>query len=525
MNFVAREPIGIAQKALHEAYSIEERRKADLVDYALLDTMHETKHLRYGKANKPRELEPNMFQMLTGGYVVPEEEFCMNNKYKVDTSQMTEEELKLYNEALMRKEIAKGKWMTETRDNFRKFTDEPNENTYYIGHQLALPKKLANIYEGHYKTSYKRDFGEVETEDETEKRTEEDQEAQEVEGKKRKAKSAVRSGSRQRSGSRSGSRSKGDRSSDKIRERKKTPKKKRKKDIKKWIYERNKAKYGKPMIDKSTLTKEEREELERIEREISLSRWKADTHTRSLHGKPIWHAYGNKNTNPTVGGVVYGQYLLTHNIHPHSGDNCPTYQQVYTSAHNHAFDNGKPILEPTKELTKPEEIPEGVLEEMKGRNPIMPGEPSRHLKRDIEQLDLMREVCFASKHSETDVSEIASNQPRSINRIPRKQPAVKKQERPVPPKVVKKAAKTQPQKPLKSSLKQKTLKASQKPANAEYSAAQPIQFNAKDTAVKDVGTKKSLGMQRTMASTQKQPLLDQTNKAAKMEFSEGEPSV
>ena len=42
-------------------------------------------------------------------------------------------------------------------------------------------------------------------------------------------------------------------------------------------------------------------------------------------GKPAFHAYGNANTNPTNGGLSYGQYMKTHNINPHSGDNNPEY--------------------------------------------------------------------------------------------------------------------------------------------------------------------------------------------------------
>lgn len=161
MNFVSREQIGLGQKALHEVYSKEEAPKCDLVDYALLDIMHETKDIRYGKAYKKRELEPSMYQILTGGYVKPQEEAEYNNQQEqLNFEDLSEEELREYQEALMRKEIAKSKWMTETRDHFRKFTDDPAENVYYIGNQMSAPKRLANTYEGHYKTTYRRDFGE-----------------------------------------------------------------------------------------------------------------------------------------------------------------------------------------------------------------------------------------------------------------------------------------------------------------------------------------------------------------------------
>lgn len=140
------------------------------------------------------------------------------------------------------------------------------------------------------------------------------------------------------------------------------------------------------------MSKEERLELEKMEKEISISRWKPDTHTRSLYGKPIFHAYGKGNTHPTVGGVVYGQYMLSHNIHPESGDNVPQYHQVYDSAHSKAFENGKTILHPTRELPRTPRMADADLKELKGRNPVMPFKPASHLKRNVQKLDLLKEV-------------------------------------------------------------------------------------------------------------------------------------
>lgn len=182
------------------------------------------------------------------------------------------------------------------------------------------------------------------------------------------------------------------------------------KDFKKWIFLRNKAKYGVDPVDKSQLTKKERDELKKLEGQISVSRWKPDTHLRSLHGKPIFHPYGKGNTDPTVGGVVYGDYLLSHNIHPHSGDNRPKYQQVYTSAHNKAFVNGKPTLEPTRQEAEPPKLTKEELEELKSRNPIMPDKPMRDYNREVKKLDLMKEVWFASKHDTPATSEFVTSQ-------------------------------------------------------------------------------------------------------------------
>lgn len=62
------------------------------------------------------------------------------------------------------------------------------------------------------------------------------------------------------------------------------------------------------------------------------SRWLPDSALTTYFGKPAFHAYGNGNTDPTYGGSVYGQYLLTHNINPHAGGNQPEFNQVHGRA-------------------------------------------------------------------------------------------------------------------------------------------------------------------------------------------------
>jgi hypothetical protein len=62
------------------------------------------------------------------------------------------------------------------------------------------------------------------------------------------------------------------------------------------------------------------------------SRWLPDSAITTYFGKPAFHPYGNKNTNPTVGGTIYGQYMKSHNINPHSGGNNPEYKQVFKTA-------------------------------------------------------------------------------------------------------------------------------------------------------------------------------------------------
>lgn len=62
------------------------------------------------------------------------------------------------------------------------------------------------------------------------------------------------------------------------------------------------------------------------------SRWLPDSAITTYFGKPAFHPYGNGNTNPAVGGTIYGQYMKSHNINPHSGGNQPEYKQVFKTA-------------------------------------------------------------------------------------------------------------------------------------------------------------------------------------------------
>jgi hypothetical protein len=53
---------------------------------------------------------------------------------------------------------------------------------------------------------------------------------------------------------------------------------------------------------------------------VNTTRWLPDSAFTTYFGKPAFHAYGRGNTQPAVGGINYGDALLTHNINPESGD-------------------------------------------------------------------------------------------------------------------------------------------------------------------------------------------------------------
>ena len=61
----------------------------------------------------------------------------------------------------------------------------------------------------------------------------------------------------------------------------------------------------------------------RIDNLNSTTRWLADSAFTTYFGKPAFHLYGKANINPTVGGEVYGNYMLTHNVNPECGEHLP----------------------------------------------------------------------------------------------------------------------------------------------------------------------------------------------------------
>lgn len=65
---------------------------------------------------------------------------------------------------------------------------------------------------------------------------------------------------------------------------------------------------------------------------LNTTRWLPDSSFTTYFGKPAFHSYGKGNTNPTVGGINYGQNMLSHNINAECGENPPLYQQVYDPA-------------------------------------------------------------------------------------------------------------------------------------------------------------------------------------------------
>ena len=128
------------------------------------------------------------------------------------------------------------------------------------------------------------------------------------------------------------------------------------------------------------------------------TRWLADTSFQTYFGKPAFHTYGKNNTNPTVGGVVYGQYLLSHNVNPEHGHNDPQYKQVYNSAMHYGYKNGDRIPQLPRKGHEDLEVTPSELQEMKQRNPIM---PKRFQNPDSEEM-----YTEGSDHEEDNQAKI-----------------------------------------------------------------------------------------------------------------------
>lgn len=91
--------------------------------------------------------------------------------------------------------------------------------------------------------------------------------------------------------------------------------------------------------------------------------------------------------NPVVGGNIYGQYMLSHNVNPESGRNLPQYQQVYPNALKHGLQKGTRQPELPRKPTpvhgaKPADPEVKTVADTK-RNPIMPADGPRTIAEKV----------------------------------------------------------------------------------------------------------------------------------------------
>lgn len=127
--------------------------------------------------------------------------------------------------------------------------------------------------------------------------------------------------------------------------------------------EPKKAKKLDPRIDKEKLSRRH----ERIKKLNETTRWLPNSAFQTYFGKPAFENYGNANTNPAVGGTLYGQYMYTHNVNPHRGSNNPKHVQVYPRAEDAAQDV-RP--EPPRFVSEEHRLSQKQVEELKARNQL-----------------------------------------------------------------------------------------------------------------------------------------------------------
>ena len=142
---------------------------------------------------------------------------------------------------------------------------------------------------------------------------------------------------------------------------------------------------------------------QRIKKLHQTTRWMANSGFTTYFGKPAFHNYGNANVKPTYGGVGYGQYLKSHNVHPHLGTSQPEYHQVHGNAERIA-QLRKPLEpQPPRKCKEEDRFTPAQIEEIKARAPIH-GEKKLSAGIKIFAAHLMNSKRFASEHNTPEPS-------------------------------------------------------------------------------------------------------------------------
>jgi hypothetical protein len=138
-------------------------------------------------------------------------------------------------------------------------------------------------------------------------------------------------------------------------------------------------------------------QLERIKKLNQTTRWLPNSAFKTYFGKPIFANYGQANINPAYGGLMYGDYMKTHNIAPHEGANNPKTQQVYEVAETKALQKtAKPQILPRKCKDEDRLAPDEV-DKLKKRSQIL-SKTKEKPSKPIVKPDLVKEKIFKSEH-------------------------------------------------------------------------------------------------------------------------------
>ena len=145
-------------------------------------------------------------------------------------------------------------------------------------------------------------------------------------------------------------------------------------------------------------------QMERIKKLHQTTRWLPNSAFKTYFGKPIFANYGQGNVNPAYGGLMYGDYMKTHNIAPHEGSNNPNTQQVYELAESKALKKlAKPQILPRK-CKDEDRLPPEEVEKLKKRSQVLAKERAQPSK-PIVKPNLAEEKIFKSEHNSPNQSD------------------------------------------------------------------------------------------------------------------------
>jgi len=173
-----------------------------------------------------------------------------------------------------------------------------------------------------------------------------------------------------------------------------------------------KAKELDPVYEKDRLKRRE----DRIQRLNETTRWLPNSAFKTYFGKPPFENYGRGNVNPTVGGPIYGDYMKSHNINPHAGDNKPEYKQIFDRAELAATTYPDNQPEPPRKCKDEFRLSQQQVEELKRRNPRVPEKFSVTSKKIVKP-DLVNTLRFASEENTPEHSvdeKVKSSKPKNL---------------------------------------------------------------------------------------------------------------
>lgn len=305
----------VVRDMFEEEHQASPERIVDFEEYQQIRKMNKDHRHLFGKQTKPRDQEPDMFSLMTGGYNQNvEADFAKSRGLleEGDVDAVDKKKSALENENNVKYKINKSKseFMTETRDAYRRFVEGQERDLLVDYRDDGVENKGApqEEKENHYMSTYLMNFGntqsqslspEREGEDDLEVEDFEEDEADQLESEKNEEE-----------------------------ENKKKDKRRRGRSVKKT-----------PLIPKkATMPKQLRKRIDKINAKNSTTRFLPDSAFTTFFEKPAFHSYGHGNVNPTNGGVIYGEYLLSHSVNPALGKGKkPQYQQTYTAAGQKSF--------------------------------------------------------------------------------------------------------------------------------------------------------------------------------------------